>query len=70
MDIDKKYPVFEFGIDKIHVVYKEVFQKWCGENCAAPFYIKNTNTTFDNNAYIKIVFTTEEDAMAFKLRWL
>ena len=35
--------------------------QWCGSNCEGQFYVYN--------AYY-VLFEIEEDAMAFKLRWL
>ncbi len=34
---------------------------WCKENCNARYFVYNENHVF---------FKTEEDAIAFKLRWL
>lgn len=36
--------------------------KWCKENCPEPFYGADTSVIWS--------FRNEEDAMAFKLRWL
>lgn len=37
------------------------YGKWCKANCNDKYYVYNENYVF---------FKTEEDAMAFKLRWI
>jgi len=37
------------------------YNKWCKENCNDKYFVYNENYIF---------FETEEDATAFKLRWL
>ena len=37
------------------------YNKWCKENCSGKYFVYNENYAF---------FDIEEDAVAFKLRWL
>ena len=49
------------AIDDMPSEMDEEYTKWCLENCNDSWFVYNENYVF---------FDTEEDAMAFKLRWL
>ena len=68
--IEGKLPAYQILIQNIHIIYMDIFKKWCDENCDESFHMKNTNSGGqDDNAYLLITFVSEEDIMAFKLRW-
>lgn len=66
------YPVYKIEIEGIHQLYEDIFKKWCGENCKDSFMITRrqySKFNYEKNS-ITITFETEEDTVAFKLRWL
>ena len=69
--MSEKYPVYMFEIDEIPTIYNKVFKEWCEQNCKETFDIwshdwEEEGITLD----MRVTFISEEDAMAFKLRWL
>lgn len=73
--MDIKYPMYEFQIDNIDELYIEVFEKWCKENCSGSRNISGHNHSYNTIGavtigVIRIRFSEEKDAVAFKLRWM
>lgn len=70
-----KYPTYEFKIDDIDKLYREVFEKWCKENCSGCWDVDGHNHSYNsvNTVTVGVIhvrFSEEKDAVAFKLRWM
>ena len=66
-----KYPVYKFQIDEINGIYLTVIKKWCNDNCNGNWKIRYLSISSENDT-VRMYFTfiEEEDAVAFKLRWM
>ncbi len=72
-----EYPKYEFSISNAHVIYAQVFEKWCKENCKAEYLVEISPKKYyisDHSAdlyhIITVTLIEEIDAAAFKLRWI
>jgi len=66
-----KYPVYKFQIDEIDEIYINIIQKWIEDNCNGSSEIKHSTLSYSNDTVrMYFTFVEEEDAVAFKLRWM
>ncbi len=69
--MSKEYPVYVFEIGDIAIIYNKAFNKWCEENCQDIFEVTYEDYLEEEiDVDMRITFINEEDAMAFKLRWM
>ena len=66
----EKYPVYEIRIERIHEIYVDVFKKWCEENCTETFNIRSSLYSGNRMVLMYVTFVDQEDAAAFKLKWM
>ncbi|KKL14456.1 hypothetical protein LCGC14_2515530 [marine sediment metagenome] len=73
--MNHQYPTYNFQIDNVDELYREVFEKWCKENCAGCWNIDGHSCNYNSVntvtiGIIRVRFSKEADAVAFKLKWM